>query len=260
MTEIALFILLLFGITWPWGVLVTPAAMSHGQWIFLAAFLPMVWMPTFIALSLTRYTQDAEAVRRELGVRLSVRRGWGIVLLAGATPLLIGAVALGVARAVGDGAPFIPSTALLTSIVIQVISGSTGEELGWRGFLLPRLRSRLGATGGAVVMGCLWALWHVPAFYTPGMPHRFMPMGPMLTLIALFGVFLAGLFYRSGDSVLPTMAAHISLNVILGIGGVNLASLAFWMTMVVLTAPVALVSMVWSTARQRDLTDERVVA
>ena len=260
MTEIALFILLLFGITWPWGVLVTPAAMSHGQWVFLAAFLPMVWMPTFIALSLVHYTRGPEAVRRELRARLRVDRGKGIILLAGATPLVIGAVALGVARAVGDGAPFIPSSALLTSIVIQVISGSTGEELGWRGFLLPRLRSRIGATGGAVVMGLLWASWHVPAFYTPGMPHRFMPMGPMLTLIALFGVFLAALFYRAGDSVLPTMAAHISLNVILGIGGVNLASLAFWMTMVVLTAPLAFISMKWSSARQHDLADKRVVA
>jgi len=69
-------------------------------------------------------------------------------------------------------------------------------------------------------------------------------------------VFLAALFYRSGDSVLPTMAAHISLNVVLGVGGVDLASFAFWMTMVVLTAPVALISMVWSSARQRDITDK----
>ena len=82
----------------------------------------------------------------------------------------------------------------------------------------------------------------------------------MLTLIALFGVFLAALFYRAGDSVLPTMAAHISLNVVLGIGGVNLASFAFWMTMVVLTAPVAFVSLMWSSARQHDLTDKRVIA
>jgi hypothetical protein len=87
-----------------------------------------------------------------------------------------------------------------------------------------------------------------------------MPMGPMLSLIALFGVFLAALFYRAGDSVLPTMAAHISLNVVLGIGGVNLASFAFWMTMAVLTAPIAVGSMLWSAARQHDRADQRVVA
>lgn len=95
-------------------------------------------------------------------------------------------------------------------------------------------------------MGLLWASWHVPAFYTPGMPHRFMPMWPMLTLIALFGVFLAGLFYRAGDSVVPTMAAHTSLNVVLAIGGVNLASVIFWMTMAALIAPIALVTVMRS--------------
>ena len=108
-------------------------------------------------------------------------------------------------------------------------------------------------------MGLLWATWHVPAFYTPGMPHRFMPMWPMLTLIVLFGVFLAGLFYRAGDSVLPTMAAHISLNVILGIGGVNLASVTFWTTMVALTAPLAVAAMVWPGMRLGDPATQSVV-
>jgi uncharacterized protein len=252
MIEIALFLLLLFGVTWPWGYFITPLAMSQGQAAFLASFLPMVWMPTLIALALLRYTQGAEAVKREIRARLSIRCGLPMLLFAGVTPLLVGAAAMRVARIGGDSAPFIPPMALATSIVIQIISGSTGEELGWRGFLLPRLRARIGATGGAIAMGLLWASWHVPAFYTPGMPHRFMPMWPMLTLIALFGVFLGGLFYRAGDSVLPTMAAHISLNVILGIGGVNLSSVGFWMTMAVLTAPIAAVTM-RSSGRNRGI-------
>jgi CAAX protease family protein len=106
-------------------------------------------------------------------------------------------------------------------------------------------------------MSMLWAFWHVPAFYRPGMPHRFMPMGPMLMLIALFGIFLAAVFYRAGDSVLPTMPAHIALNVVLGIGGVNLASFAFWITMAGLTAPIAVTTMMWSGAC-RDLADQVV--
>jgi CAAX protease family protein len=261
MAEIVLFLFLLFGTTWPWGVLVTPTAMSHGQLTFLVAFLPMVWAPTLIALGLTRYIQGPGSIKRELGPRLRLRRGSLMLLVgAGVAPLVVGAVAVYVARAAGDSAPFIPSTALLTSIAIQVITGATGEELGWRGFLLPRLRSRVGATGGAVVMALLWAAWHLPAFYTPGMPHRFMPMWPMLTLIALFGVLLAAVFYRAGDSVLPTMAAHISLNVILGIGGVNLGSVTFWTTMAALTAPIAIAVLVRSDTRPSHLVDRTAVA
>ena len=250
MTEVALFLVLLFAVTWPWGYLVTPAAMPHGQMVFLAAFLPMVWAPTLIALGLLRYSRGAGAVSQEVRARLSIGYGPGILVVAAAMPLVVGALAIGVARVAGDGAPFIPPAVLAISILVQIITGATGEELGWRGFVLPRLRAGIGSTGAAVAMGLLWALWHVPAFYTPGMPHRFMPMWPMLTLIALFGVFLAALFYRSGDSVLPTMAAHISLNVILGIGGVNLASVAFWIAMAVLTAPIAVATLVRSDARR----------
>jgi uncharacterized protein len=258
MTVVALFLVLLFAITWPLGLFVTPVAMAHGQLAFLAAFLPMVWAPTFIALGLVRYTEGAAAVRQELRARLSMGSGVGTLLIAGASPLIVGAMAISVARAAGDGAPFIPPTALAVSIGIQIISGSTGEELGWRGFLLPRLRARLGPTGAAVAMALLWALWHVPAFYTPGMPHRFMPMGTTLAAIALFGVFLAALFFRGGNSVLPTMAAHIALNVILGIGGVNLASVTFWRVFAALTAPIALATLMWRGTRDRP--DQRAVA
>jgi membrane protease YdiL (CAAX protease family) len=147
-----------------------------------------------LALGILFFTGGADAVKRELRTRLSMRSGLGILVMAAAIPLIVGTVAIGVARASGDGAPFIPPAAVVTSIFVQTITGGTGEELGWRGFLLPRLRARIGSTGAAVAMSLLWALWHVPAFYTPGMPHQSMPMGPMLSLTALFGVFLAALF------------------------------------------------------------------
>jgi len=260
MGEVAIFIVLLFGITWPWGYFVTPAAMAHGQLAFLAAFVPLVWTPTLIALGIIGYTEGSAGIRRELRARLSLRGGAAILVLAGAIPLIAGAVAIVVARAAGDGAAFLPLTAILISIVIQMVTGSTGEELGWRGFVLPRLRARMGTTAASLTMALLWVVWHVPAFYTPGMPHQFMPIGPTLAAIAFFGVFMAALFYRAGDSVLPTMAAHISLNVILGVGGFNGASVAFWTTMAALNAPIAVATLLWPRRRQGDRADRELVA
>lgn len=246
MTDAFLFLLLLFGFTWPWGILMTPAALPHGLAAFLAVLLPSVWAPTLIALGLTRYRHGPGAIGRELRARLTIRRGAArLIVFAAVAPLAAGALALWFARQTGDGAAFIPAAALPMAIGIQVITGATGEELGWRGFLLPRLRARMGSIGAAVAMSLLWALWHVPAFYTPGLPHRVMPMWPMLALIALFGIFLAAVFYRAGDSVWPAIAAHISLNVILAIGGVNLASGPFWMAMAALTAPIAVLTLTW---------------
>lgn len=209
---------------------------------------------------MVRATQGGGAVTRELRARLSRRKATPLLFLVAMTPLLTGAIAMVAARGAGDSAPFLSPSALAISIGLQIISGSTGEELGWRGFLLPRLRARLGVTGAAVSMGLLWALWHVPTFYTPGMPHRFIPMAPMLLVIGTFGVCLAMLFFRAGDSVLPTMAAHVALNVILGIGGFNGASRVFWITMAAQTVLLAVAAMRWCTPKQDVRTDRTVVA
>lgn len=60
-------------------------------------------------------------------------------------------------------------------------------------------------------MGIFWSLWHVPAFFEPNMPHWTMPMMVVLAFIVFFGVFMGFVFNRAGDSVLATMAAHLSL-------------------------------------------------
>ena len=65
------------------------------------------------------------------------------------------------------------------------------------------------------------------------MPHQFIPMASFLLTVASFGVFLAFVFNKAEESVLPTMLAHLSLNVMLAIGGVSLRSRLFWRTMAV---------------------------
>jgi membrane protease YdiL (CAAX protease family) len=257
--QITLFLVLLFGFTWPWGYFVTPIGLSGGQWTFLAAFMPMVWAPTLIALGLTRYADGAAGLRCELRARLGYRGSVVLLVVAAITPVVVGLAAGAAARAVGDASPFIPSSQILPMLAIQVVTGSTGEELGWRGFLLPRLRAYVGETGAALLMSGLWALWHVPAFFTPGMPHRFMPMWSMLALIALFGVFMAILFRQGRQSVLPTMLAHISLNVVLASGGVNLASVVFWRVMAGGFGLIALVVISRLRWNDTDLASRRAV-
>jgi uncharacterized protein len=167
-------------------------------------------------------------------------------VVAGMVPALATTVAVLTARAAGDGGPFISSAAIPVMIVLQLVTGAVGEELGWRGFLLPRLARRFGEIRAAWMMAILWSLWHVAAFFLPGMPHQMMPPMPMLLAVALFGVFLAFVFNRAGESVLPTMVAHLSLNIASGMGGVQLSSIVFWRTLVgifgVLALLIALVS------------------
>lgn len=131
-------------------------------------------------------------------------------------------------------------------IGVQLITGAVGEELGWRGYLLPRLRVDLGAIGAGWTMAVLWSAWHVPAFFTPGMPHPTMPMMWALTTVLLFGVFLAFVFFRAGETIGAPLLAHVSFNIMSGLGGAQLSSPVLWRTLAGTFAVVAFITLVAS--------------
>jgi len=192
MKQVALFVITLFGVTWTLSFLWPPPAQPENLWVFLPHLLPSVWAPTIIALIVTAMMEGTASVRKELRARLSYRRGaarW--LILAGIVPIIATAAAVFTTRAAGDSAPFISRADMLPMIGLQVVTGAVGEELGWRGFLLPRLAKRLGEIKSGWVMAILWSLWNLPAFFTPGLPHRTMPIMSTLLTIGFFGVFLA---------------------------------------------------------------------
>jgi membrane protease YdiL (CAAX protease family) len=55
---------------------------------------------------------------------------------------------------------------IITTFIDMVFGTPIGEEPGWRGFALPRLQQRYGALRGSLILGPLWALWHLPLFLT----------------------------------------------------------------------------------------------
>jgi len=232
-----------YAVTWILCLVLRPAAEQGGLTTLLAWLLPTVWAPTLLALVIALLSTGMAGVKEELG-RLRVGRGFGRwMFIAMVVPPLITATAVWSGRAVGDAAPLIPSSAILMMVIFQLITGALGEELGWRGFLLPRLGTRMGATAAAWLMAVLWSAWHIPAFFFPGTPqHALIPPVPFLMFIALFGFCLAFLFRRAGGSILPTIVAHLALNVSLGAGGVQLSSPTFWWAMVGMSAICALLA------------------
>ena len=60
-----------------------------------------------------------------------------------------------------------PLSLLGDFLYVLFLGGALGEEPGWRGFALPRLQSLYGPLLGILILGPLWALWHLPLFFTP---------------------------------------------------------------------------------------------
>src|SRR5919112_4062042 len=67
----------------------------------------------------------------------------------------------------GLGASLLP---FLTAVVFMTLTFSLGEELGWRGYLLPQLLS-VGQTRALVLVGLIWAAWHMPLIFLPPLYH-----------------------------------------------------------------------------------------
>lgn len=88
-----------------------------------------------------------------------------------------------------------------------------GEELGWRGWLLPKLLP-LGAVPAILISGVIWGLWHAPlillGYNYPGAPG-WLGLTAMVGTCTVFGAIFGWLRIRSG-SVWPAALAHAAFN------------------------------------------------
>ena len=71
---------------------------------------------------------------------------------------------------------------VLVTLIGNTLTFSLGEELGWRGFLLPRLLP-LGEVRASLLTGAIWAIWHYPLIF---LGADYLPAGPRLPLTLLF--------------------------------------------------------------------------
>ncbi|MEU9112463.1 CPBP family intramembrane glutamic endopeptidase [Streptomyces sp. NPDC048483] len=101
-------------------------------------------------------------VRELLAGPVPGRSGQGMLLLVTA-PLIIALSAGAYAALTGDARPTRPGAPFVVIAVAQLI-GACGEEIGWRCFLQPLVRTRFGPLAASVAVGAAWGVWHVQVF------------------------------------------------------------------------------------------------
>jgi uncharacterized protein len=112
--------------------------------------------------------------------------------------------------------PMLVEQGLVSAVVLVPVLALTdglGEETGWRGFALPRMLDRYGPVVASVLLGLLWAVWHVPLFFTEGL--ALYGDSPLLLLLELPAVAIVytWIFQRTSGSVLLAILLHASMNV-----------------------------------------------
>jgi membrane protease YdiL (CAAX protease family) len=139
--------------------------------------------------------------------------------LAYALPLGYATAAYGLVWLTGLGGADLArfDTGLATFVLLgslQSLVSATGEEIGWRGFLVPELARRMSFLRTSVVSGAIWAGWHVPlivfADYNAGAPAWYS-VTCFVAMVVFLSVAFAWLRLRSG-SVWPAAILHASHN------------------------------------------------
>jgi membrane protease YdiL (CAAX protease family) len=90
----------------------------------------------------------------------------------------------------------------------QVFGSSMGEELGWRGFALPRLQARQSALVASGVLGVVWGIWHLPRVWTPGAALDTAGFGWLVVRIVLDAVLYTWIFNNTKGSLLLVLLLH----------------------------------------------------
>lgn len=136
--------------------------------------------------------------------RISGRRWYAAILLL---PPLLFLMSLGVM--VLSAAPLPPALTPLVALPAVLpffFLLAAGEEVGWMGYAFEPMQARLGALGAALVLGVIWALWHLP-FFVFLMPDPVVFGSEVLRLVGA-RVLTVWIFNNTGKSVFAAISFH----------------------------------------------------
>src|ERR671911_839178 len=105
-----------------------------------------------------------------------------------------------------------PLSVLGVFVYVFFLGGALGEEPGWRGFALPRLQSMHGPLLGTLILGPLWALWHLPLFLTPWNTLTTSNVVVFVLATTCFAIMYTWVFNNTKGSVLMAILIHASFN------------------------------------------------
>lgn len=175
-------------------------------------FILAVYAPAIAALILVGRSAGLSGLGRFLS-RLFLWRApplWYLFLVFG-FPIIFFAGAL--IKGNASTAPLFTEAAsvLIPVIGFMLILGPV-EEIGWRGFALPILQRHLVPFWAGLILGVIWAVWHVPAFMLSGTPQAAWGFLPFFAGSVACSVILTALFNEARGSILLAMLFHFQMN------------------------------------------------
>jgi membrane protease YdiL (CAAX protease family) len=87
-----------------------------------------------------------------------------------------------------------------------------GEEIGWRGYALPRLAAHIGLAPASTLLGVIWAAWHLPLFFVLGGDTVGQSFPLYVLQVTALSIAMGWLYWRTSGSLLLVMLMHAAVN------------------------------------------------
>ncbi len=197
--------------------------MPQVGWLNIANFVIIIASVLGWILLLTEKKQKREAYGLRLHGKFLTALAVCIYFLAVKTGMVFLSVAMQGGDAWGEylaywqsSTPWIVAAALVPNFFLSFLP-FFGEEYGWRYYLTPALQSRFGARKGALAVGVLWGLWHLPLnlfFYSP--ETSLQSIAAQVVVCVTLGVFFAFAYETCGKNIwVPVLLHYLNNNMIL---------------------------------------------
>jgi uncharacterized protein len=241
---LAAFFFLAYAFAWSLTLL-TNVSLLFG---FLGLFGPAA------AAILVTAAADGRAGVQALFQRLAIWQvglRWCVVALGLPVLLSLGVVGLSLALGMPVAVQFSELSPLTITLFILVV----GEELGWRGFALPRLQARFGGLGASLILGTLWAGWHLPNQFISGLEYYGYGFGAFALYVVAMTVLFTWLANHTRGSVLLAWLFHGAINTLIFVNSAVDIVQRWWLSAAVYGAVALIVLLIFGP----DLASQRRV-
>jgi len=208
------FYVLTYAVSWLlWAPLVIFGDRVPGPLAFILLLLGSL-VPSTMGVLFVALLRGRSGVRTLLGRLLHARIGlrWYLAVVA---LTMLAPLAVGVSILMGGDTPVVDNTVfgVLFLFAFMIFPGSAlGEELGWRGFVLPRMQARHSALKASLLIGILWGPWHLPLWLTGSEGHPISLYVPFVVAVVASSVFYTWLYNNTGGSLLIVVLYHAASN------------------------------------------------
>lgn len=189
-------------------VLFAGVQLAPGTSLFnLATFVPAI-SALILVYREKRGAGIVELLKRTVDFRRIRSRAWYLPMVLLYPGLVFAQYCL--ARLSGAAVPLPTFSPWIPVILIVLFVAAAGEELGWMGYLFGPMEGRFGILTAAILMGVIWAAFHVPLFASGGASPSWIAW--QLVYIAATRVLFVWIYSNTGRSVFAVTAAHASFN------------------------------------------------